>query len=120
MPSSKDQRTALQQHVDPGNQSISDEASTSAYEGLDIDLTTDESAEAPRIECHLVGDDKNVTNHGTPANGEGTIKYATALPHKLSQSSSASVIYRWMNPRQRVEGLGEEEFAERLICRERP
>ena len=25
-----------------------------------------------------------------------------------------------MNPRQRAEGLGEDEFAERLICRERP
>lgn len=84
----------LQHYVDPGDQSISDERSTSAYEGLDTDVTTDESAEAPRIETHLVGDGRNVTNQGTLANGEGISEYATALPHKLLQSSSASVIYR--------------------------
>ena len=38
----------------------------------------------------------------------------------ISQPSSASVLYRWTNPKHKTDGLGEEEFAERLICREKP
>lgn len=112
----EDQRAIIQQTVHPGDQAIRDEGSVAAFEARDIDVVI----EAPRIETHLVEDDEKSPNHDLPAKGEGIIEYATALPHKLSRPSSASVLYRWMNPRQRVEGLGEEEFAERLICKEKP
>lgn len=117
---SEDQRAALQQNLDPGDQDIRDEGSAGAFEALDVDVVMGESTEAPRIETHLVDDDENVPSQDIPTKGKGIIEYATALPHKLSPPSSASALYRWMNPRQRVEGLGEEEFAERLICKKRP
>ncbi len=114
-----EQEAALQQYLDPDGHGIGAGRSTLGCEGTDVDEVSRVYTEAPRIETHLVDDDRNAPNQAVPVYGEGIIEYAATLPHKLPQPSPPSALYRWMNPRQEVEGLEEEEFAERLICRER-
>ena len=113
-----DGRLAVPQEVGPDGQGIITEGSALVDDDDGIALA--ESIAAPRIETHLVDDDEDLSNVAVPVKRLGNIEYATALPYILSESSSASVIYRWTNPKQKVESLGEEEFAERLICKAMP
>lgn len=110
------------QRVDPGDENDMVEESTIAVDGLDDDVVMGDCTDAPRIETHLLDGKENDPKQAVATNGESMIEYATALPHKLSQPSSdtAPTLYRWMNAGQKFEKLGEEEFAERLICRDVP
>ncbi len=77
------------------------------FDVTDVDEVSRWYTEAPSIETHLVDDDGNAPNQAIPETGEGVIEYAAALPHKLPQPSPPSAaLYRWMNPRQKVKGLG--------------
>ena len=118
----EDERTALPQIIDPSDQDVLLERSAVAAEGSNDDIVEGKRTDAPRIETHLVDDDENAHFDAIPASEPTAVEYATALPCKPSPPSSdtASTLYRWMDPRQKVESLGEEEFAERLVCREKP
>ena len=51
--------------------------------------------------------------------GEHLIEYSTALPFKCQSTQQKETLYRWIDTSKSAEGLGEEEFAERLICKEK-
>ena len=114
----QDETADVPQSLDLGCQDVTVEGSGVPNDVGDVAM--DKNNQAPRIETHLADDTEDVTDQAASAEGAAIIEYATALPQESSQLSCATALYRWMDPKRRVEGLAEEEFAERLICREKP
>ena len=115
---SEDDRVAAPEQVDPDGPDTITEGSTVVDSSDHVAMA--ESNKAPLIETHLVDDNEDSSNQTVLVKGSVNFEYATALPYMISQPSPASVLYRWTNPKHKTDGLGEEDFAERLICREKP
>lgn len=106
-----------QQIIGQGNQDLIAEGSALTDQNLDNDIVL---TDAPQIEIYPADDNETVPGGAAPTNEMTTFNYATAIPRLISNTSSVTALYRWTNPRQTAESLGEEELAERLICREMP